>query len=87
MKWTYGLTVNYMLQILYSSLRLESGKEDRRPNDYADVNMQMDHHFNHQCTCLNMTRGSKLRMLEGLKDSRVFGVVRMTTRIGVEEVQ
>lgn len=87
MKWTYGLTGNYILQILYSSPRLESGKEDRWPNDYADVDMQIDHHFNHQCTYLNMILGSKLRILEGSKDSRVFGAVRMTTKIGVEGVQ
>ncbi|KAK3836381.1 MAG: hypothetical protein JOS17DRAFT_477325 [Linnemannia elongata] len=72
--------------------RLELGNEDRWPNANADSDMpnmslQRNHDLRHQYSCLDMTLRSGLRMLEGLKNLRVLSVVRMETRIGVEEVQ
>ena len=41
----------------------------------------------HQYKCLKMSIKSGLQILEGLKELKVLGVVRMTTTIGVEDVQ
>ncbi|KAH7053561.1 hypothetical protein BKA57DRAFT_453979 [Linnemannia elongata] len=72
--------------------RLELGHEDRyldpdfrdywsgkEKNDFDDMN--------YQYACLEMSLKSGLRRLERLKGLRVLSVVRMATKIGVEEVQ
>lgn len=43
----------------------------------------MAHHYD----CLEMSLRSGLRLLEGLKELKALSVMRMTTVIGVEEVQ
>ncbi|KAG9068302.1 hypothetical protein KI688_010568 [Linnemannia hyalina] len=72
--------------------RLELGNEDRRPNVHADfylrnMTLQRIQDVLHQYSCLDMKLGSGLRILEALKDLRVLSVVRMETRIGVEELK
>jgi hypothetical protein len=52
---------------------------DERLHGYYDAR--------HQYSCLDMTLRSGLLLLEGWKDMRVLSVVRMDTRIGIEEVQ
>ncbi|KAF9294954.1 hypothetical protein BGZ88_003059 [Linnemannia elongata] len=72
--------------------RLELGHEDR----YLDHNVRYNWRkkdrkdfddMGYQCACLEMSLKSGLRRLEGLKGLRVLSVVRMATKIGVEEVQ
>lgn len=68
------------------------GHEDRDLNcyvrDYWSDKQEKDFDDeDYQCSCSEMSSKSGLERLEGLKELRVLSVVRMATRIGVEEVQ
>ncbi|KAF9096557.1 hypothetical protein BGX23_010968 [Mortierella sp. AD031] len=71
--------------------RLELGHEDRVPGGYnnsmvVDMEAVAAYNWHHQYDCLNMSLGSGLDFLGGLKQLRMLSVLRMATSIGVEEV-
>ncbi|KAF8948412.1 hypothetical protein BGZ47_004994 [Haplosporangium gracile] len=72
--------------------RLELGHEDRNLNDYSRKRRERTalgrlDDVAHQYGCLEMSLKSGLQILEELKDLKVLSVMRMATKIGVEEVQ
>ncbi|KAG0320439.1 hypothetical protein BGZ99_004503 [Dissophora globulifera] len=74
-------------------VKLGLGHDDRDLNDIlldSINNIDGNHVFgddDHQYDCLEMTLKSGLGMLEGLKKLKELNVMRMTTRIGVDEVK
>lgn len=72
--------------------QLELGHEDRNLNNpnrklrERTVLGRLDD-IGHQYECLEMSLKSGLQTLEGLKELKVLGLVRMTTTIGVADVQ
>lgn len=63
---------------------LHLGHESR---DVGDEFLYIDGDADYQYECLEMTLKSGLWILEGLSELRVLSVMRMETRIGVEEVK